>query len=133
MLQTSEPLLELRALTKRYGRVTAVAELDLSVRSGELVALLGPSGSGKSTVLALTAGFQVPSSGQILLKGQDISRLAPGQRELGVVFQNYALFPHMTIAENVGYPLKLRGWDAARRRQRVGEILELVKLGGQEF
>src|ERR1700686_5378449 len=111
MKQNNDPLLELRALTMRYGRGgTALAGVDLSVRSGELVALLGPSGSGKSTVLSLIAGFQVPTSGQILLRGQDISRLAPGRRELGVVFQNYALFPHMTIAENVGYPLKLRGW-----------------------
>jgi putative spermidine/putrescine transport system ATP-binding protein len=132
MKQNNEPLLELRALTMKYGRGTALAGVDLSVRSGELVALLGPSGSGKSTVLSLIAGFQVPSSGQILLRGQDISRLAPGQRELGVVFQNYALFPHMTIAENVGYPLKLRGWDAARRRERVAEVLELVRLKGHE-
>jgi putative spermidine/putrescine transport system ATP-binding protein len=132
MKQNNEPLLELRALTMKYGRGTALAGVNLSVRSGELVALLGPSGSGKSTVLSLIAGFQVPSSGQILLRGQDISRLAPGQRELGVVFQNYALFPHMTIAENVGYPLKLRGWDAARRRERVAEVLELVRLKGHE-
>jgi putative spermidine/putrescine transport system ATP-binding protein len=132
MKQNNEPLLELRALTKEYGRGIALSGVDLSVRSGELVALLGPSGSGKSTVLSLIAGFQVPSSGKILLRGQDISRLAPGQRELGVVFQNYALFPHMTIAENVGYPLKLRGWDAVRRRKRVAEVLELVRLKGHE-
>jgi putative spermidine/putrescine transport system ATP-binding protein len=132
MKQNSEPLLELRALTKEYGRGIALAGVNLSVRSGELVALVGPSGSGKSTVLSLIAGFQVPTSGQILLRGQDISRLAPGQRELGVVFQNYALFPHMTIAENVGYPLKLRGWDAARRRERVAEVLDLVRLNGHE-
>jgi putative spermidine/putrescine transport system ATP-binding protein len=130
--QTDKPLLELRGLTKRYGRFTAVSGLDLLVGSGELVTLLGPSGSGKSTVLSLIAGFQTPSSGQIRLKGQDISRLAPGQRELGVVFQHYALFPHMTVAENIGYPLKLRGWDVARRRRRVQDILELVKLAGHE-
>jgi putative spermidine/putrescine transport system ATP-binding protein len=130
--QTEKPVLELRGLTKRYGRLTAVSELDLIVGKGELVTLLGPSGSGKSTILALIAGFQMPSSGQIRLRGHDISRLAPGQRELGVVFQNYALFPHMTVAENVGYPLKIRGWDAARRRRRVQDILELVKLVGHE-
>ena len=129
---TDKPLLELRGLTKRYGRFTAISGLDLSVGNGELVTLLGPSGSGKSTILALIAGFQMPSSGEIRLSGQDISRLAPGQRELGVVFQHYALFPHMTVAENVGYPLKLRGWDIARRRRRVQDILELVKLVGHE-
>jgi putative spermidine/putrescine transport system ATP-binding protein len=130
--QTDIPRLELRGLTKRYGRFTAVSGLDLLVGSGELVTLLGPSGSGKSTILALIAGFQMPSSGQIRLSGQDISGLAPGQRELGVVFQHYALFPHMTVAENIGYPLKLRGWDIARRHRRVQEVVELVKLTGHE-
>jgi putative spermidine/putrescine transport system ATP-binding protein len=125
-------LLQLQTLTKRYGSVAALRNLDLSVNEGELIALLGPSGSGKSTVLSLIAGFVVPTSGRIWLKGRDISGLAPGQRELGVVLQHYALFPHMSVEENISYPLKLRGWDRARKRKRVSEMLDLVKLSGFE-
>ena len=130
--ESRSPLLELERLTKLYGDVTAVADLNLVVGEGEFVTLLGPSGSGKSTILALIAGFQLPTSGRIGLRGKDISRLAPGQRDLGVVFQHYALFPHMTVEGNISYPLKLRGWDATRRRQRVRDMLELVRLPGHE-
>jgi putative spermidine/putrescine transport system ATP-binding protein len=125
-------LLRLQGLTKRYGPISALKGLDLSVNEGELISLLGPSGSGKSTVLSLIAGFVIPTSGRILLNDRDISRLAPGQRELGVVLQHYALFPHMSVEENISYPLKLRRWDRTRIRKRVGEMLDLVKLSGFE-
>jgi putative spermidine/putrescine transport system ATP-binding protein len=124
------PVLELTALTKRFGQVEAVREVDLELCDGESVALLGPSGSGKSTLLALIAGFQVPTSGRIMLRGQDVSRLSPAARKIGVVFQDYALFPHLTVAGNVGYGLKMHRWPKGDRPARIGEMLELVGLQG---
>jgi ABC-type Fe3+/spermidine/putrescine transport system ATPase subunit len=122
------PILELRAVTKRYGKVEAVRGVDLSLHEGELMTLLGPSGSGKTTVLKMVAGFVDITSGGIWLRGQDISELAPSEREIGMVFQNYALFPHLTVAENVDYPLKLRKWSSEKRKARVVQMLELVGL-----
>jgi putative spermidine/putrescine transport system ATP-binding protein len=124
------PALDLRGLVKLFGQVTAVAGVDLEVRRGEFLTLLGPSGSGKTTILKLIAGFERPTAGQILLDGQDIARLSPAEREIGVVFQHYALFPHMTVRDNVGYALKLRHWSRDRRARRVGEALALVRLEG---
>jgi putative spermidine/putrescine transport system ATP-binding protein len=124
----SEPILELRGVTKRYGKVEAVRGVDLTLREGELMTLLGPSGSGKTTVLKMVAGFVDITSGGIWLRGQDISELAPAEREIGMVFQNYALFPHLTVSENVDYPLKLRKWTKERRKERVAQMLELVGL-----
>lgn len=89
--------------------LTAIAHLDLDIRPGEFLTLLGPSGSGKTTALNLLAGFQSPTSGQILVDGKDIGALPPHKRDIGVVFQHYALFPHLTVRENIGYPLKQRG------------------------
>jgi spermidine/putrescine ABC transporter ATP-binding subunit len=126
------PALDLRGLVKLFGPVQAVAGVDLDVRRGEFLTLLGPSGSGKTTILKLIAGFERPTAGQILLDGEDISRLSPAERGIGVVFQNYALFPHMTVRDNVGYPLKLRHWSRERRQQRVREALGLVRLEGYE-
>jgi putative spermidine/putrescine transport system ATP-binding protein len=126
------PALDLRGLVKQFGAVTAVAGVDLDVRRGEFLTLLGPSGSGKTTILKLIAGFERPTAGQILLDGADIARLSPAEREIGVVFQSYALFPHMTVRDNVGYPLKLRRWARARRLERVRETLALVRLDGYE-
>jgi ABC-type Fe3+/spermidine/putrescine transport system ATPase subunit len=122
------PILELRGVTKRYGKVEAVRGVDLSLHEGELMTLLGPSGSGKTTVLKMVAGFVDITSGGIWLRGQDISELAPSEREIGMVFQNYALFPHMTVSENVDYPLKLRKWSSEKRKARVAQMLELVGL-----
>jgi putative spermidine/putrescine transport system ATP-binding protein len=124
------PALELQGLVKRFGSVTAVAGIDLAVRRGEFLTLLGPSGSGKTTILRLVAGFDRPTAGRILLEGRDISPLSPGQRGIGVVFQHYALFPHLTVAENVRYPLKLRRWPAADAARRIEEMLALVRLDG---
>jgi putative spermidine/putrescine transport system ATP-binding protein len=122
------PVLELAALTKRFGQVSAVRDIDLQLYDGESIALLGPSGSGKSTLLGLIAGFHVPTSGRITLRGQDVSRLSPAARKIGVVFQDYALFPHLTVAGNVGYGLKMHHWPRADRAARVAEMLELVGL-----
>jgi putative spermidine/putrescine transport system ATP-binding protein len=105
--------------------------LDLGIAPGELVAVIGPSGCGKSTLLKLIAGFLSPDAGRVLLEGRDATALPPRRRELGVVFQAYALFPHMTALENVAWPLSLRGMTRAERRRRAGEMLERVGLSAQ--
>ncbi len=124
------PALELRGVAKSYGKVVALDQVDLSVAPGELVSLLGPSGSGKTTLLSIVAGFESPSAGTVAIRGRDVARMAPAEREVGMVFQDYALFPHMTVAENVGYGLKARRWSRADRERRVAEVLELVRLAG---
>ncbi len=120
--------LELESLTKRFGGQTAVDGLSLVVEKGEFIALLGPSGCGKTTTLQMIAGFVEPTSGAIRLEGRDLLAMKPAKRGLGVVFQSYALFPHMTVAENVGFGLEMRGVSAAERAKRVTETLELVGL-----
>ncbi|OSI73202.1 polyamine ABC transporter ATP-binding protein [Bradyrhizobium canariense] len=119
----------LHNLQKRYGNAIAVDDVSLSISPGEFISLLGPSGSGKTTSLMMIAGFETPDSGQILLDGKDITRLPPHRRELGVIFQNYALFPHMTVAENVAYPLRMRRMAKVEVEKRVGHILDQVHLG----
>ena len=121
--------LELERLTKAFGTHNAVDGLTLGVEKGEFVALLGPSGCGKTTTLQMIAGFVEPTSGAIRLAGKDLLAIKPAKRGLGIVFQSYALFPHMTVAENVGFGLEMQGVAAAERRTRVGETLELVGLG----
>ncbi|MBV9784158.1 MAG: ABC transporter ATP-binding protein [Acidisphaera sp.] len=100
----------------------------MDIERGEFVTFLGPSGSGKTTTLTMIAGFEDVTSGQILLDGRDLSNLRPWKRNIGMVFQNYALFPHLTVADNVAFPLRMRGWPKPERRQRVGEMLDLVGL-----
>jgi putative spermidine/putrescine transport system ATP-binding protein len=117
-----------QALTKRYGRAAALDAVDLDVASGEFVTLLGPSGSGKTTLLMILAGFTRPDSGSLSFGGVEMVRTPPHRRNLGVVFQSYALFPHMDVAENIGFPLKLRGMGGADRAVRVKRALELVQL-----
>lgn len=132
----SDPLrpvaLELLNVSKRYGASEAVRGVDLAIYEGEMITLLGPSGSGKTTILKLVAGFTDISGGSILLRGKDISGLTPADRGIGMVFQNYALFPHLTVDENVGYGLKMRGVPKSDRAARVTEMLEVVGLPEME-
>jgi spermidine/putrescine ABC transporter ATP-binding subunit len=124
--------LKLTRLSKRYPNQVAVDALDLEVQAGEFLTLLGPSGSGKTTTLMMVAGFTSPSEGDILLSGRSIAGLAPERRNIGVVFQNYALFPHMSVADNVGFPLKMRGQARAAIEEKVRGALRLVRLEGFE-
>jgi ABC-type Fe3+/spermidine/putrescine transport system ATPase subunit len=125
-------MLDICDVGKRFGATAALESASLSVQRGEFLTLLGPSGSGKTTLLRIVAGFEAPTSGEVMLRGRPISGLSPAERELGMVFQQYALFPHMRVADNIAYGLKLRGWDRARIRERVGEMLEAVRLPGLE-
>jgi putative spermidine/putrescine transport system ATP-binding protein len=124
--------LELISLEKRFGDVPVVAGLDLKMGRGEFVTVLGPSGSGKTTTLAMLAGLVPVTSGQVILDGLDITRVPVHKRNMGVVFQNYALFPHMTVERNVGYPLRMRRVGGSNMAKRVAEAIELVHLGGYE-
>lgn len=124
--------LDLIRLQKRYGRVDAVRDVSLSIGKGEFVTLLGASGSGKTTTLLMTAGFERPTAGEIRMDGRVVTALPAHRRGIGIVFQNYALFPHMTVAENVGYPLRRRRVGADARRTRVEAALDLVNLAGLE-
>ncbi|QEL24368.1 ABC transporter ATP-binding protein [Bosea sp. F3-2] len=128
-MQDPDPFIHFEAISKVFGAVTVVDSLDFHVARGEFVSLLGPSGSGKTTLLMMLAGFETPSGGSIHVDGRRVEHLPPHKREMGVVFQNYALFPHMTIAENVGFPLKMRGVARAERDARVKRALDLVRLG----
>jgi ABC-type Fe3+/spermidine/putrescine transport system ATPase subunit len=124
--------LTVQNLTRRFGGALALDAASLDAGPSEVVALLGPSGCGKTTTLRIIAGFETADSGSIQLAGQDLMRLAPHARDIGLVFQDYALFPHMTVADNVGYGLRRRGQPAAARAARVGEMLDLVRLTGLE-
>lgn len=119
-------------LTKQFACSHAVDRLDLDVAEGEMVALLGPSGCGKTTTLRMIAGFVSPTSGRMVLGGTDITRMPPHKRETGLVFQSYALFPHMTVAQNVGFGLEMRGANSADRKAKVADALKLVRLSHLE-
>ena len=129
-MPTATPQIELIGVRKEFGDVVAVDGADLSVADGELFAILGPSGSGKTTVLRLIAGLESPTSGVIKLGGQDVTALPPARRDTNTVFQQYALFPHMTVAQNVEYGLKVRRVPKPERQRRAGEALEMVRLSG---
>jgi putative spermidine/putrescine transport system ATP-binding protein len=127
----SRPL-ELVGLRKEFGPVVAVDGVDLRLEPGEFMTLLGPSGSGKTTILRLIAGFEAPTAGRVVLAGQDVSALSPAKRGVGFVSPHYALFPHMSVADNIGYPLRMRRVGKGERRDRVRRVLELVRLEGLE-
>jgi putative spermidine/putrescine transport system ATP-binding protein len=127
----AETMVAFEHVQKTYdGRTLVVEDLNLTVRRGEFLTMLGPSGSGKTTTLMMLGGFEQPTSGRILLEGQAVERQPPERRDIGFVFQNYALFPHMTVAENVCFPLRYRGIKGAQARRRVEDALCMVKLAG---
>jgi putative spermidine/putrescine transport system ATP-binding protein len=128
----SDSAVRLEHVEKRFGDVVAVAEIDLDVRDGEFFSMLGPSGSGKTTTLRMIAGFELPTSGRILLHGRDVTNTPPFERDVNTVFQDYALFPHMSVGDNVGYGLMIRKVDRATRHERVTEALRIVRLEGFE-
>ncbi len=124
--------LELTKVSKLFGDVKAVDHISLRIEHGEFLTLLGPSGSGKTTTLNMIAGFEIPDRGDILLENDDITTVAPNDRGIGMVFQNYALFPHMTVFDNISFPLKMRKTPGDKLQRAVKEALELVKLPGFE-
>jgi len=130
--QGASPFLSLRDLTKEYADFTAVSRLNLDVAKGELIAFLGPSGCGKTTSLRMIAGLIPATSGQILVGGRDLTHVPPYRRDMGLVFQSYALFPHMTVAANVEFGLKMRKVGRAETAERVREAIALVRLQGKE-
>ena len=122
--------IEFANVSKHFGQVVAVEDVSFSVKQGELLALLGPSGSGKTTTLRMLAGFEKPTHGDIYLDDTNIVDIPPHKRDTGMVFQDYALFPHMTVGENIAFGLKRRGYSASEAEARVTEVLELVDLAG---
>jgi putative spermidine/putrescine transport system ATP-binding protein len=126
------PALRVDGVSKSYGHVLAVAGVDLTVEEGEFFTLLGPSGSGKTTLLRLIAGFERPDAGRIELAGHDVTSMPPHLRQTNTVFQDYALFPHMNVAENIGYGLRVKGIAKPERQQRVERALNMVRLTGLE-
>jgi spermidine/putrescine ABC transporter ATP-binding subunit len=121
---------ELTGVSKSYGRVAAVKSIDLSIGRGELISLLGPSGCGKTTTLRMIAGLEEPDAGQIRIRGQVVNDVPTYRRNIGMVFQNYALFPHMTVAENIAFGLLMRGQNRSAAQDKVRDIMKLIRLGG---
>ncbi|HEY8004437.1 MAG TPA: ABC transporter ATP-binding protein [Phenylobacterium sp.] len=130
MSAPSTPLVRFEAVSKRFGEVAAVDGVSLEIAEGEFFALLGPSGCGKTTLMRMLAGFVAPDAGRILLNGADIAGLPPHRRPSSMMFQTYALFPHLSVEKNVGFGLVQQGWDKARAAARVEEMLSLVRLEG---
>ena len=126
----SEPFVTLREVSKHYGRAIAVNNVSLDVLEGEFVTLLGPSGSGKTTTLMLIAGFEQPTSGEIRIRGASVVARPPEKRDIGMVFQSYALFPHMSVFDNVAYPLRTRRLPATEVAERVARVLDAVRMSG---
>ncbi len=124
----SDNMIELRNVTKRYDRIVANDHIDLNIRRGELMTLLGPSGCGKTTSLRCITGHNIPDEGEVWIDGQDVTSVPTHKRELGMVFQNFALFPHMTVFDNVGFPLMIRRADKTERQERVTETLRLIHM-----
>ena len=129
---TQKNFVELRNVTKRFGSNTVIDNINLTIPQGQMVTLLGPSGCGKTTILRLVAGLEKPSEGQIFIDGEDVTHRSIQQRDICMVFQSYALFPHMSLGENVGYGLKMLGVPRAELKARVKEALAMVDLEGFE-
>lgn len=129
---TESRYLAVKNLSKNFGRVQALKNISFSVAKGELFSLLGPSGCGKTTLLRCLAGLEIPDTGEIMVEGENITGVEPNRRDIGFVFQNYALFPTMTVAQNVAFGLEMRKMPGKEIQERVGEILVLVGLSGYE-
>jgi spermidine/putrescine transport system ATP-binding protein len=127
---TNQPIITFENVTKRFGKMVAVDNVSLSIQEGEFFSLLGPSGCGKTTLLRMLAGFETPTEGRILIDGQDVSTVPPNKRPVNMVFQSYAVFPHMSVHDNVAYGLKVDRVSKAERDKRVEEALDLVQLHG---
>ena len=123
MTEMKQPIIQISNVSKRFGKVTAVDNISLDIRAGEFFVLLGPSGCGKTTLLRMIAGFELPTEGQILIDGQDMSLVPPNKRPVNMVFQSYAVFPHMNVTDNVGYGLRISGVPKGEIRDRVAEAL----------
>uniref|UniRef100_UPI00286DC7F5 ABC transporter ATP-binding protein n=1 Tax=Sphingomonas sp. TaxID=28214 RepID=UPI00286DC7F5 len=128
----ADPIIQIRNVTKRFGQLAAVNHVSLDINAGEFFVLLGPSGCGKTTLLRMIAGFELPTEGQILIDGQDMASVPPNKRPVNMVFQSYAVFPHMSVAQNVGYGLKIARTPRSEIGARVQEALALVRLEGLE-
>src|SRR6476659_61033 len=124
--------IELKNVSKQFGEVSAVQQVTFSVREGELMALLGPSGGGKTTVLRMIAGLEVPTDGDIFIRGQRVNDIKVQKRNIGFVFQNYALFQNMTVYKNIAFGLKIKKWRQGKIKARVEELLRLLGLEGME-
>jgi len=124
--------IELKNISKRFGGVSALEDINFTVNDGELLALLGPSGGGKTTALRLIAGLEMPDEGGIFIRGVQVSGVPPQRRNIGFVFQNYALFKTMTVFKNIAFGLKIKKWDKARIQARVAELVALLELNGLE-
>ena len=129
-MSAKPPIISVNNVTKRFGDVAAVDDVSLTIEEGEFFALLGPSGCGKTTLLRMLAGFETPTAGHITIDGKDVIGVPPNRRPVNMVFQSYAVFPHMTVADNIGYGLKMDGLGKAERAARVEEALSLVRLDG---
>jgi spermidine/putrescine transport system ATP-binding protein len=129
---STDEIVRLDGVVKKFGSLTAVNDLSVSIRDGEFFSLLGPSGCGKTTTLRMIAGFERPTSGSVYIRGEEMNDVPPYERDTGMVFQGYALFPHKSVGENVGFGLKMRGVPAAERERKVAEMLDLVSLPGLE-
>lgn len=131
-MSENDLMIDIRSVTKRFGDFVAVKEVSLQIRAGEFITLLGPSGCGKTTLLRMLSGFETPDEGSIHIAGQDVTPLAPYKRNVNQVFQSYALFPHMTVRENIAFGLRMQKVPDAEQRSRVAEVIDLVALGGFE-
>ena len=132
-MAASDFMIDIRSVTKRFGDFTAVNDVSLQVRAGEFITLLGPSGCGKTTSLRMMAGLETPSSGQILIGGEEVTHLHPKDRNIAMVFQDYALYPHMNLADNIAYPLKVRGEAVDKRHARAKDVADVLNKMSEQL